>query len=70
MNKGDAPQMSRLYKSGGLYKGPSLGKIKYGHFEKVVPAKGQGKAGVSMMSANKISKHVTKMSKAPGKYHK
>jgi hypothetical protein len=65
MNKGDAPMMNRMYKSGGLYKGPSMGKIKYGHFEKIVPAKGQGKPGMSMMQ-NQLSKHF----KGPGKYHK
>lgn len=58
------------HKSGGMYKGPSMGKIQYGVYEKPTVQKGTGGKGMSMMSANKITKHFTKTMKAPGKYHK
>lgn len=45
------------HKSGGMYKGPSMGKIKYGMYEKPAVKVGTGGKGMSMMSANKISKH-------------
>ena len=57
------------HKSGGMYKGPSMGKIQYGMYEKPTVHKGTGGKGMSMMSANKISKHMT-TKKGPGKYHK
>jgi len=54
------------HKSGGMYKGPSMGKIQYGVYEKPAVQKGTGGRGISMMSANKISKHFN----GPGKYKK
>ena len=59
MNRGDAPGMYN-HKSGGMYKGPSMGKIKYGMYEKPAVKVGTGGKGMSMMSANKISKHFKK----------
>jgi len=57
MNKGDAPMMSRLHKSGGLYKGPSMGKIQYGMYERPEVKTGTGGKGLSMMGSS-ISKHM------------
>jgi len=57
MDKGDAPMMSRLHKSGGLYKGPSMGKIQYGMYERPEVKTGTGGKGLSMMGSS-ISKHM------------
>lgn len=57
MNKGDAPMMSRLHKSGGLYKAPSMGKIQYGGYERPEVKMGTGGKGLPMMGSS-ISKHM------------